>query len=851
MSSSQDDIRVRIAGDLADINKAIQELRKEARAAGRDAEQSGRGWSGLGRTLDGLKRQVAGVATAYLSFRGVSALIRGVINSTAEQEAATAQLNARLQSTQNVIGLTADELLRMARGYEQVSQFSRADVINAESVLLTYTQIGQETFPRAMQAALDFATAMRVDLSRAAETVGKALGQPTKAAAALADQGFTFTGEQRRLIRSLEESGRVAEAQAIVLGELELAYSGAARAARDTLGGALAALQNSFRNLLEGKGGSGGLNAAREAVEGLIDTLERPEVQSGFDKLTSGVFRILGAGATVLSEFGELGDRVGAVFANLTGQLSEVDRIESDLRAVDRGLASIFSRPIQLIGKTREEMLEMRRELERQLQVAKRAEAGGGVFGPPAPRAAPAATSAATPIPVDPRPALKAMQAQLAAAGTILRDELKRVGETLDRDFADNLVRFAEYYRRRAELERQAIDQQLQAQRVALQLLDEEIRLADERGDAIQEQENKRKQLVADITVLEQQRAAIAGKAARDQADAEKALAEQLDGVRARLLELQGDAVGARTAQLQAEFKDLLERLAVEGDVEGQALVQRLFDVELARTKLSEIEAEYERTLAALQRAEQRVETQVQTGVISEREGRREIIDLHKQTAAELERLLPLMRELAEATGDPAAIERLKDMELEVERLGATVNVAARELKETFRDAGEGAFADIISGAAKADDAISDFISSVRRKISQLISERLFDQIFGRVGSGGGSGGGLFQNLFAQILHDGGIAGRGGPFRRIPDFALAGAPRFHTGGLAPNEQVAILERGEEVLTRRDPRHIMNGGGTTLNLNVTTSDARSFRRASQGTMAAELGSMLNIARNRNQ
>jgi hypothetical protein len=31
-------------------------------------------------------------------------------------------------------------------------------------------------------------------------------------------------------------------------------------------------------------------------------------------------------------------------------------------------------------------------------------------------------------------------------------------------------------------------------------------------------------------------------------------------------------------------------------------------------------------------------------------------------------------------------------------------------------------------------------------------------------------------------------------------------------GLKPNEVPAILERGEEILTRDDPRHMMNGGG---------------------------------------
>jgi len=45
--------------------------------------------------------------------------------------------------------------------------------------------------------------------------------------------------------------------------------------------------------------------------------------------------------------------------------------------------------------------------------------------------------------------------------------------------------------------------------------------------------------------------------------------------------------------------------------------------------------------------------------------------------------------------------------------------------------------------------------------------------------------------------------------------AWLGAPRFHSGGglgLRPDEYAAILQKGEEVITEQDPRHVRNGGG---------------------------------------
>src|SRR5690606_17338783 len=128
------------------------------------------------------------------------------------------------------------------------------------------------------------------------------------------------------------------------------------------------------------------------------------------------------------------------------------------------------------------------------------------------------------------------------------------------------------------------------------------IRILELRGEVVDESENKRAELVAQITVLERQRADAALKAAHDQANAERELADQLQAVRERLASLQGDTAGARTSALEREFRDLLARLAAEGDAEGQELVRRLINVEAARARLDELEAEYDRSLDRMAR---------------------------------------------------------------------------------------------------------------------------------------------------------------------------------------------------------------------------------------------------------
>jgi hypothetical protein len=92
--------------------------------------------------------------------------------------------------------------------------------------------------------------------------------------------------------------------------------------------------------------------------------------------------------------------------------------------------------------------------------------------------------------------------------------------------------------------------------------------------------------------------------------------------------------------------------------------------------------------------------------------------------------------------------------------------------------------------------------------------------------------GGLWQATAAELMaaanmlivansmsfaaaHTGGIAGFPTMHRSVSPLVFAGARRFHSGGLPglrSNEVPTILERGEEVLTEDNPRHIKNQRG---------------------------------------
>jgi len=69
---------------------------------------------------------------------------------------------------------------------------------------------------------------------------------------------------------------------------------------------------------------------------------------------------------------------------------------------------------------------------------------------------------------------------------------------------------------------------------------------------------------------------------------------------------------------------------------------------------------------------------------------------------------------------------------------------------------------------------------------------------------GGGGIGGFLSGILGSIFHQGGVVGQGGPKRNVHPAVFAGAPRYHSGGVAglrPGEVPAILQKGEVVLPK--------------------------------------------------
>lgn len=208
---------------------------------------------------------------------GATALAAGLgvaISEAMEAQVNVAKLEAVIKATGGAAGVTSQRVQEMATRLSRVTRFSDDAIIQGQTMLLTFKEIGEDTFPRATEAMLDVAEMMGTDATSAAVMLGKALNDPIQGVAALRRVGIQMTEAQEDQIKAFMEMNDVASAQAIILGEIEGQFGGIARAAGDTLAGKITIAKNAIMDFAEGIGMKM-LPGIEAAVGWLSDSLPR------------------------------------------------------------------------------------------------------------------------------------------------------------------------------------------------------------------------------------------------------------------------------------------------------------------------------------------------------------------------------------------------------------------------------------------------------------------------------------------------------------------------------------------------------------------------------------------------
>ena len=267
-----DELRVLVT---AEVDKAIRSLKSV------DSKTS---------ETEKLFKSLGGSIAGAFSIKAVSDFARKSAEAWRVQKEAVGVMNQVLKSTGAEAWTSSAELKEMAASLQQVTNYGDETITSMHGVLLGFRNITGKNFEHASKAILDMATVMKMDLSSAAQVVGKALDDPINGLGSLSRQGFHFTEQQKQMLKAMVEAGDMMGAQKIILEELDGTYGGAAEAAAD-LG---TQVKNSAGDVLEGFGKvfsflgehSGALKLTKEALDAIADAFNNVERNAA--RLSSG-----------------------------------------------------------------------------------------------------------------------------------------------------------------------------------------------------------------------------------------------------------------------------------------------------------------------------------------------------------------------------------------------------------------------------------------------------------------------------------------------------------------------------------------------------------------------------------
>ena len=275
------DLIVTIGATTRDFDKALGKSMRKMRTFGKNTKQLG-------------KNMTMGL-TAPIAALGVTA-----VKAFDQQAKAIAQVEAGLKSTGASVGFTSKQLQKMASDLQSKTLFGDEEILkDATAQLLTFTNITGEQFAESQKAALNLATRLDGDLKSASIMLGKALNDPVANLSAMSRAGIQFSADQKEVIKALAESGDMAQAQSIILEELEKQYGGSAEAAAKAGTGGLKQLANAFSDLQEEFG-----KVIMDFMPPVIDGLKN--MLAAFQNLSPEAKRFLVIGSGIAAALGPL-----------------------------------------------------------------------------------------------------------------------------------------------------------------------------------------------------------------------------------------------------------------------------------------------------------------------------------------------------------------------------------------------------------------------------------------------------------------------------------------------------------------------------------------------------------------
>ena len=238
--------------------------------------------AGFGKSLMGT---IPGLNATTLGIAGMTAALAKSYQASETQRLAEAKLAAVLKATGGAAGLSAEEIKKFASARQALTNFGDEATIAVSGVLASFKNIKGDVFKDTLVAIQDVASVMGTDMQSAATQLGKAINDPIQGLTMLTRVGITFTEQQKDQIKTLQESGKLMDAQKLILDELKSKFGGAAEAMVTPV----QQMKNAIGDLMENIGSAiaPAINALAKGLKGLAEILQY--LTGGWFKHAAGV----------------------------------------------------------------------------------------------------------------------------------------------------------------------------------------------------------------------------------------------------------------------------------------------------------------------------------------------------------------------------------------------------------------------------------------------------------------------------------------------------------------------------------------------------------------------------------
>lgn len=257
-----------------------------------------------------------------------------------------------------------------------------------------------------------------------------------------------------------------------------------------------------------------------------------------------------------------------------------------------------------------------------------------------------------------------------------------------------------------------------------------------------------------------------AGEKAKKSARSSKTKYDATDknlALNVQYLRLTGQEVKANLTDIEGRYNKLLAEFTKHSNVDGINLIKKILPLEQAKAQVDGVQNEINRLYQNQSTQEQRIQAQVQVGLISHLEGQQQLKALYGETVAELEKQIPVLEKLAQMPGaqGEAAKNSLEDMKLKIAELKNAGNDLEKTFKEGLTEGLQTSIVGLAKGTMTLREAVLNLANTIINAMINIAAQQLAMQAASATSGWWGAIAGAFSSGTVTAATGGYIRGPG------------------------------------------------------------------------------------------